>query len=111
MLLALVCSLCLCQMTGSIDSPDRMEREIALWQGSQAADQAAVKQKQKREATYEEQQFINKFNHLVGVLEDFAKKYNEGRTVDLKKVKAVKKAWRDLEKSDMWFRLDENSGH
>lgn len=75
------------------------------------ADAPATGQAEKREAAYEERQFVDKFNRLLGVLEDFAKQYNEGHTLDLKKVRAVKKAWRELEKSDKWFQFEESPGH
>ena len=57
----------------------------------------------KREAEYEEHEFAKRFNGLMTALFDFASNYNSGRTMNVKKVKAVEKAWRELEKSD-WFR-------
>jgi hypothetical protein len=57
----------------------------------------------KRAAAYQEKQFEDSFNHLVKTLVEFADQYNSGRKIDVKKVKAMKKAWRELEKSDPWF--------
>jgi hypothetical protein len=94
------------QLTGGVTSASNMERQLGVWQAQEKADEETC-QREKRQATYEEKQFITKFNHLVGVLEEFAKQYNQGHTLDLKKVKAVRKAWRELEKSDVWFRSDE----
>jgi hypothetical protein len=57
----------------------------------------------KREARYEEDEFAKRFNGLLTALSDFASSYNSGHTINVKKVNAVRKAWRELEKSD-WFR-------
>ncbi len=110
MSLAIVFGLCFFQVAGGLTLP-RVERDVLAWQAQQMADSPVADQAEKREAAYEERQFVDKFNHLLGVLEDFAKQYNEGRTLDLKKVRAVKKAWRELEKSDRWFRMEERPGH
>ena len=72
-----------------------------------APDQAAGKAAQ--EAAYEQQQFAKKFNDLLDRLREFAEQYNH-HVVDIKKVKALKKAWRELEKTDAWLRLDEKAG-
>jgi hypothetical protein len=53
-------------------------------------------------AAYEEYEFIQRLNGLSRALRDFAEAYRSGR-VDLKKVKAVRKAMQELEKSE-WFR-------
>jgi len=88
--------------------PGGMERSVMAWQVNQIAETAANDHAAKREAVYEEQQFANKFNHLLDTLRDFANQYNH-HVIDVKKLKALKKAWRDLEKTDAWFRLDEHS--
>lgn len=107
---AVVCALCLLQaQVASVTPPDRLERDLLAWQTQHAAD-SATHQATSREAAYEEQQFVNKFNNLLTTLHEFANEYNH-HVVDLKKLKALKKAWRDLEKTDAWFRLDEKSGH
>ncbi len=50
----------------------------------------------------EEAEFIRRFNGLAGALADFAETYNSQRVIDVKKVKAIRKTMRELEKSD-WF--------
>jgi hypothetical protein len=52
---------------------------------------------------WEEQQFVARFNNLVKALRDFASVYQPGLLIDVKKVKAVRKAMHGLEKSG-WFR-------
>ncbi len=79
----------------------RLEREITFKQLS--SDPVASDEAQRSEAAFQEQQFLDKFNKLVRALTDFSKAYNGEGTIDAKKVRAVKKAWRDLEKSDPWF--------
>lgn len=58
------------------------------------------------DAALAEHEFVKRFNRLIAVLVEFAAQYNSHQSVDLKKIKAVKKAWRDLEKADSWFKLD-----
>jgi hypothetical protein len=57
------------------------------------------------ESRYEEHQFAERFNKLVLALHGFSETYNSGHVIDVKRVKAIKKAWRELEKSD-WFKPD-----
>src|SRR5580700_11123743 len=52
-------------------------------------------------AAYEEYEFIQRLNRLSRALRDFAAAYRSGQ-VDLNKVKAVRKAMQELEKSE-WF--------
>jgi hypothetical protein len=51
---------------------------------------------------YEEYELIQRLTGLSRALRDFASAYKDGQ-VDLKKVKAVRKAMQELEKSE-WFR-------
>ena len=51
----------------------------------------------------EEQEFIARFNNLMRALRDFVSAYKPGQVIDMKKVKAVRKAMHGLEKSE-WFR-------
>lgn len=53
-------------------------------------------------AAYEERQFISRLNGLATALIAFNETYRSGK-VDLKKVKALRKAMHELEKSE-WFR-------
>jgi hypothetical protein len=53
-------------------------------------------------AAYGEYEFIQRLTGLSRALRDFAAAYKNGQ-VDLKKVKAVRKAMQELEKSE-WFR-------
>jgi hypothetical protein len=52
---------------------------------------------------YEQQDFMRRFNGLAVALSDFAHTYNSRGVVDVKKVKAIRKALRELEKSS-WFK-------
>lgn len=55
-----------------------------------------------REAKYEEQELSRRFNGLVTALRDFSRTYNSRRVIDAKKIKAIRKEWHEIEKSD-WF--------
>ena len=50
----------------------------------------------------EEHEFVSRFNNLFSALLSFASNYNSGHVIDAKRAKAVRKALRDLEKSE-WF--------
>ena len=109
MSLAVVVALCFFQAPG-LNSPERLQREVLAWQTRHMAESAPANQPaMTREAVYEEQQFVSKFNHLLNTLREFTDQYNR-HVLDVKKIKALKKAWRDLEKTDAWFRFDEASG-
>jgi hypothetical protein len=71
----------------------------AFWSGEQGRSVSADAVTQ--EASCEECDFTKRFNGLVHALVDFASSYNAG-VVNAKKAKAVRKALRELEKSD-WF--------
>lgn len=53
----------------------------------------------------QEQDFARQFNGLVVALREFSVTYNSGHVIDVKKAKAVRKAWVELEKSG-WFRAE-----
>jgi hypothetical protein len=56
----------------------------------------------RHEAVIEEHEFVRRFNNLFSALLTFASNYNSGHVIDVKRAKAVRKALRDLEKSE-WF--------
>jgi hypothetical protein len=53
----------------------------------------------------EEQDFARRLNVLMGALREFSATYNSGHVIDVRKVRAVRKAWTELEKSG-WFRAE-----
>ena len=53
-------------------------------------------------ARSEEPDFIRRYNQLATAIADFSHTYNSQGVIDVKKVKAIRKALRELEKSD-WF--------
>ena len=106
---AVVFGFCLLAQQGAVSTQDRLERDVFDWQVRQSG-QTTADRVEKREALYEEQQFVSKFNHLLDTLQEFANEYNQHK-LDLKKIKALKKAWHDLEKTDGWMKLDEARAH
>ena len=60
-----------------------------------------VEEEDRSEAVLEEHEFVRRFNNLFSALRNFASNYN-GHVIDAKKAKAVRKALRELEKSE-WF--------
>ncbi len=80
----------------------RLEHELALSQlGS--PNTVSSQEAERRAAAYQELQFVEKFNKLATALTDFGHEYNRKRVIDARKIKAIKKAWRELEKTDLWF--------
>jgi hypothetical protein len=61
---------------------------------------------QHQDAAYRQTCFVNRFNRLVQALAEFSEKYNQEHSIDVKKVKAIQKAWHEMEKSDSWIRRD-----
>ena len=53
--------------------------------------------------SFEEHEFTTRFNRLLNALHDFAATYKTGHVVNVKKAKAIRKAWHELEQSD-WFK-------
>ncbi len=107
---AVVVALCFLEaQTGLPSPPQSVEGDALAQQAKSMGESRAPKPTANRRAVYEEQQFIKKFNHLMNTLREFADEYNH-HAVDLKKVKALKKAWQDLEKTEGWLKLNEASG-
>ena len=93
---------------------DRVEQALMSKQMEQKSDPVATRlaeqERKRREAAIDERQFIDRFNRFVRTIADFSTHYNTNHTVDLKGIKELKKAWRNLEKSNAWFKIDENGG-
>lgn len=68
-----------------------------------------VGQSQVDDASFEEREFVQRVNGLSRALSDFAETYNSGK-IDLKKVKALRKAIHELERSE-WFRPQKRGDH
>jgi hypothetical protein len=67
-----------------------------------------VTDQQEENPAFEEREFMQRVNGLSKALNDFAVTYKKGE-VDLKKVKAVRKAMHELEKSE-WFKPQKAKG-
>lgn len=112
---ALVLSLLLMQSNVSRNPQTWTEQQKMLWdiQQRQSAErphprvEAEIKAQQA--AALENYFFAQKFNKLVHQLKEFADDYNTG-AVNAKKVKAIQKAWEDLQKTDGWFKRIESKG-
>jgi hypothetical protein len=63
-------------------------------------DTAAAGEERRREAQYEEQELLRRVNGLATALTDFSSTYSSRHVIDVKQVKAIRKALRELEKSD-----------
>lgn len=106
---ALVLSLLLLQTKITNNPQTWAEQQRLLWEiqqrtmAEQPHPRVAAEVEAKRQAALESYFFAQKFNRLVNQLKEFADDYNTG-AVDAKKVKAIKKAWEDLQKADGWFK-------
>jgi hypothetical protein len=57
----------------------------------------------RQQAKYEEEEFVKRLNSLLSALRDFSSSYNGGHVINFKKVKEVRKAVHELQKS-AWFK-------
>jgi hypothetical protein len=55
-------------------------------------------------AVLQEGQFAGSIKRFVEKLRDFVQQYNADRSINIKKIKALKKAWRDVEQTEPWLR-------
>jgi hypothetical protein len=62
---------------------------------------------EKRLAAVDEYFFVQKYNKFIEALKEFTENYEAG-TVDIKKARAVTKAWRALEKTEGWLKADKS---
>ncbi len=67
-----------------------------------ARSQLVEQDREKQETAVRRYDFARKFNRLILLLQQFSDEYNSGK-VNIKRVKAVQKAWRDLEREEGWF--------
>jgi hypothetical protein len=65
--------------------------------------------RRQREAAYEEREFTRRFNGSVYGLRELSETYHAGYVINVKRVKAIQKAWHELEKSD-WFKTQKPDG-
>jgi hypothetical protein len=66
-------------------------------------DTVAAGEERRREAQYEELELLRRVNVLATALRDFSSTYSSRRVIDVKQIKAIRKALRELEKSD-WLK-------
>jgi hypothetical protein len=91
--------LCLFQAGGPVTpGADRLSADCE-WCAQETVSPAQGRQRAER---YEEQEFVRRVNGLAAALTDFSKTYNSRRVIDVKTVKAIRKALREIEKSE-WF--------
>jgi hypothetical protein len=58
------------------------------------------------EAAYEEREFTRRFRGLVYALREFSETYNAGHVINVKRVKAIQKGWRNRTGSRPRNRMD-----
>jgi len=78
--------------------------QLAFRQWDKIATAGADNKAEEREARFEEQEFANRFNQPMKSLLEFADTYNGEHSMDVRKIKQIKKAWRDLETNEPWFK-------
>jgi hypothetical protein len=78
---------------------DQAESELESSVARMQLEREALRQ----QAKYEEDEFVKRVNNLLSVLRDLSSTYNGGHVVNVKRIKEMRKALHDLEKS-AWFR-------
>ena len=96
MLTATAILLCLLQD----DSPSQETRPFTVNCPLCFGDPVAAAAASRREAKYEEQELLRRVNGLALALRDFSNTYNSQHVIDVRQIKALRKAMRELEKSD-----------
>ena len=81
---------------------DAIERDG--WRGTLVDDRAAKAAARRAAQAMSEAEFVNRFNKAMHAMADFARAYDQQHTIDVKQLKLVKAALRDLERNDGWFR-------
>jgi hypothetical protein len=66
----------------------------------------AMAREQAQDLAFKEQRFVESFNRLAKALDDFSNTYKVKRVIDVKKVKSIKEAYRNLERADAWFKIE-----
>lgn len=66
-------------------------------------DTVAAGEQRRREAQYQEQELLRRVNGLAPALTNFSSTYSSQPVIDVRQIKAIRKALRELEKSD-WLR-------
>jgi hypothetical protein len=82
---------------------DAAERE-AMLRSAKGPDSVGAAAARRIAQAIHEREFVNRFNRFMHALSDFAKAYDQQHSVDVKRLKVVKQALRDLEDNDEWFR-------
>lgn len=91
--------------TGAVRTDTRLlDRVVSAAEAEKERSVYAVAES--REAAYEEHEFIERFNVLVAALSRFSEKYKKQHVIDVKTVNSIKKAYRDLERADPWFKVE-----
>jgi hypothetical protein len=96
---------CLLQAGGPPLPHDAAAALDCMWS---VEDSLPTTEPQSRQAQFERQELIRRFNGLITALDDFARTYNSRGVIDVKKTKAIRKAVRELEKSDWFSQKDEH---
>ena len=97
------------QNSGRQPAVEAQRREAALHSVPEALGRESITTSEtirKVNASVQEQLFVENFNRLIYALMEFADDYKSGRTLSVKKAKAVREAWRKLEQAEALFRDD-----
>ena len=81
----------------------QIERPPSEFESFDARIQLEPEDTLRQQAKYEEDEFVKRLNTLLTALRDFSSNYNSAHVINVKKVKEVRKALHELEKS-AWFK-------
>ena len=95
------------QNPGQQSEVERQRREAALRSAADAAGRESNDTPEairKKGASMQDQLFVAKFNKLINTLMEFADDYKNRQSINVKKAKAVRAAWLELEETEAIFR-------
>jgi hypothetical protein len=91
------------QETPAHHTPDVTGNPFEYQQMLAEAKDREFKEFQKRQSTYEQQEFTRKFNNLVHAMAKFSETYNTKHVIDVKMMKTLRAAIKDFEK-ESWLK-------
>lgn len=82
---------------------------VEMMYEAQAREESMDRAFQRQSDAARQHAFILRFNHVAKALAEFGETWNQSHKVDQHEAQRLRKAWRDLEKTDGWFDTSSDS--
>jgi hypothetical protein len=101
-------SMSLAWQTGIVAERQPMDLIEKMYE-DQAREEALDRALQRQFDSAKQRKFERRFNDMARALADFGETWNQSHKIDERKAERLKKAWRDLGKSNGWFNTSPDS--